>query len=661
MVFTVYDNSYTVPLKPDFPTPATNPSPDDLSINIATNTLIEWDAGDDAVSHDVYFGTTTPPPFVANQSGTIYNPGTMLDGQTYYLRIDEVNSTGTTTGSVWSFTTKPPVVSAFYLSPTGNDASDGSFATPWKTINKANNSLSAGDTVYLRGGTYLDEMIEPYNSGTSDANRITYKAYPGEIPLFKSTNGNNNSSPIILVNKNYITVDGIHADGEGLYENSKWDHWCWFDNSSYCTLINLNMTECQGYSALEYLNGSHHNKVLDSILDGVGDWNKFPYNGEYDDTGRMFFIRDGCNNNLIEGNDFSRGGHDLGSIDGDYNVIRNNIFDNTFEIYSGLRLFVKNKVLVTENDDPTGDIESGDPVGNRALALKQFSKHNLVEGNLFKNIAEAVDDRFVGQMKVGGISNIVRKNYFRNGTTEGHAFTSSTGSDAINATKNKIFHNSIYSCYGGAWKVNNNSEIYDEPRENIFKNNIVYKTHQNSPEQNREFTFNSKLYERFGDNFAACEISFNCVAFDATASFQVISSGLGTKTLSWSETNYPSYFHDNVQADPNWVSSTPVQPADFNLDTGSPCINAGGDLTTANGAGASSITLIVDDADYFQDGFGIITADSIQVGANSPVLITSINYVTKTITLASAITWSDGDGVNLPYSGSAPDIGANQT
>jgi hypothetical protein len=68
----------------------------------------------------------------------------------------------------------------------------------------------------------------------------------------------------------------------------------------------------------------------------------------------------------------------------------------------------------------------------------------------------------------------------------------------------------------------------------------------------------------------------------------------------------------------------------------------------------------VDDASYFYDGEGMVTGDTIRVGAVEAT-ITLINYATNTLTLASAITWADNANVNLPYTGSAPDIGAFQT
>ena len=90
---------------PPLAQPANNPIPDDESENISLNQDISWNAGSGAESHDVYFGTVNPPPFKGNQTQTTYDTGTMLPGTIYYWRIDEKNISGTTTGTIWSFTT----------------------------------------------------------------------------------------------------------------------------------------------------------------------------------------------------------------------------------------------------------------------------------------------------------------------------------------------------------------------------------------------------------------------------------------------------------------------------------------------------------------------------------------------------------------------------
>ena len=136
-------------------------------------------------------------------------------------------------------------------------------------------------------------------------------------------------------------------------------------------------------------------------------------------------------------------------------------------------------------------------------------------------------------------------------------------------------------------------------------------------------------------------------------------------------------FVDPNLADPNsWTSP------DLNLRSNSTAIDGGTYLTQANGSGSNSITLVVDDARYFQDGkFGSasgintanwptsvnIQADYIAIGTvSNTVKISSVNYSTNKITLASAKTWandakiwlfkkSDGE---IVLTGSAPDHGA---
>jgi len=72
----------------------------------ALSTTLTWTAGSGATSHDVYFGTTNPPAFKVNQTGTTYATGAMANAKTYYWRIDEKNTAGTTTGVVWNFSTE---------------------------------------------------------------------------------------------------------------------------------------------------------------------------------------------------------------------------------------------------------------------------------------------------------------------------------------------------------------------------------------------------------------------------------------------------------------------------------------------------------------------------------------------------------------------------
>jgi hypothetical protein len=87
------------------PMQASSPNPYDGEGCVDIINDLSWTAGRNATSHDLYFGTSNPPPFVCNQTETTFEPGTMVYETNYYWRIDELNTTGTTTGIVWSFKT----------------------------------------------------------------------------------------------------------------------------------------------------------------------------------------------------------------------------------------------------------------------------------------------------------------------------------------------------------------------------------------------------------------------------------------------------------------------------------------------------------------------------------------------------------------------------
>ncbi len=61
----------------------------------------------------------------------------------------------------------------------GNDAAAGTEAQPWKTVQHAVKQLKPGDTLYLRGGKYYEQVIVELQ-GTADQ-PITIRSYPEEL------------------------------------------------------------------------------------------------------------------------------------------------------------------------------------------------------------------------------------------------------------------------------------------------------------------------------------------------------------------------------------------------------------------------------------------------------------------------------------------------
>jgi hypothetical protein len=97
--------SFTTAAAPQLPGQASNPAPANGATDVGLSAQLSWTAGTNTDSHDVYFGTSSSPAFQGNQGGTGFDPGPLANSTTYYWRIDEVNTAGTTTGNVWSFTT----------------------------------------------------------------------------------------------------------------------------------------------------------------------------------------------------------------------------------------------------------------------------------------------------------------------------------------------------------------------------------------------------------------------------------------------------------------------------------------------------------------------------------------------------------------------------
>jgi hypothetical protein len=66
----------------------------------------------------------------------------------------------------------------YYVAKTGSDTNPGTLDQPFLTIQRAASVMVAGDTVYIRTGTYR-ETVRPANSGAPGA-PITFQPYNGE-------------------------------------------------------------------------------------------------------------------------------------------------------------------------------------------------------------------------------------------------------------------------------------------------------------------------------------------------------------------------------------------------------------------------------------------------------------------------------------------------
>jgi len=135
-----------------------------------------------------------------------------------------------------SFLHSGSLVSAadYYVSSSGKDSNPGTESQPWLTIQTAADTMAAGDTVYIRAGTYQEQVV-PKNSGSAGS-YITYSAYSGEKPVIDGTSitlSTEQEGLFNIVNKSYIKVSGLTIKNSGPNEDT---NGIFADNSSYITI-----------------------------------------------------------------------------------------------------------------------------------------------------------------------------------------------------------------------------------------------------------------------------------------------------------------------------------------------------------------------------------------------------------------------------------------
>lgn len=108
----------------------------------------------------------------------------------------------------------PVPATTYWVAPYGSDSNNGTssntpFATPIKAVTA---SLTAGDTIWIRGGTYvLNGNVSPGSSKAGTAgNPIKMWAYPGELPVFDFATMTNTAKGLDL-RRNYWHVRGIEV------------------------------------------------------------------------------------------------------------------------------------------------------------------------------------------------------------------------------------------------------------------------------------------------------------------------------------------------------------------------------------------------------------------------------------------------------------------
>lgn len=484
------------------------------------------------------------------------------------------------------------------------------------SVSEANNNLSAGDTIILRGGNYANQQIIPGVTGTS-GNVITYIAYTGETPIFTNTSTNN---AVQLVSKNYIRISGITFTGGNRYDiyPSSSD----FYEIDNCTFSNKN----DNYPPIHPYH-SDDGYIHDNIF------NKHTYEatGESDEVDDIDCNT--CARTRVINNSFTDGGGHTFVVfhAGNSNIIRGNVFNVT-----------------TAWDGAADPEKAGIDIG---VGTSRDTSFNLIEDNTFIMDTDA-DDAIRASIWQASRS---RNAIFRNNTVIGynqgiHIYSDSTYTTRTDSTA--IYSNSFKNCnrdsiYNeGILALDANNATTDVERHH-FVNNIVHTSLQDAFHL-MNGDYNSKIF----DNEWINNILYNCSGNDVRRFTNYM-------TLVAAKSSYPSEFVGFSTDESNPLLVDP-ENGDWGLSAGSPAIDNGAWLTTITSSTGSGTVFTVEFPEYFYDGWSITgeTGDTIKTENGQTATIISINYSTGEITVNSSISWTQNEGISLPYNGAKPDIGA---
>lgn len=576
---------------------------------------------------------------VGNSATTAFSH-TGLQGLTRYgYYVTAVHPSGETAFSLpdTADTTEP--ANTIWVSPSGG-GSGTSQGSP-TTLAVANSSVVKGGMVALLNGDYGSANINPATSATStqESDRVTYKAVPGAAPTFTA-----GSQAATLTNRSYVTLDGIIADG-GSAITTPFGIIVRFDNSHRCKMVNCSLSWSTN-STVMITGASTHIYLLYNYIVGAGD---ISVGSNSPDIIRVRL----ANYVLIEGNTGKWGAHGLLAIQN----------ASTADVGTVQRYIVIRNNDLSNNWDDAGPLEMRSPLGhsNRQIEFMNI-EYAVFENNLCREHPYGTNStpNHDGENKCQGNRLIFRKNYFMTQYSSGINGTARPPESPM-TTECRIYNNSFWGMNAagrtaeGTWSLTYIGGDVTDTRDNTFKNNAVRDSDTLQPEL--VWPLNTGGIDGNGNSVISNTFYPSPGELRVNTTFRTLEEWEASPPTGSGE------IRDNLNIDTDWVGgAAPTSKEGFVPNVGSPLIGAGDWLTTTVGAG-SGTTMVVNDARYFFDGYDLenVLGDEIQLeGQTVTARITDVNYDTNTLTLDTALTWTADLGVALPYSGSAPDIGAVQ-
>ena len=158
-----------------------------------------------------YTWTLTPVTgFTLSTSGLLSGTATSAGTLTFQVKATDASNASNSATATLSLTVNTTSSVSFYVATTGSDSNSGTISSPWRTIQHAANSVQAGDTVFVRAGTYNESVNIPI-SGSASAGPVIFQSYPGENAIIDGTGLTPSGSQglINISSQSYVTIEGF--------------------------------------------------------------------------------------------------------------------------------------------------------------------------------------------------------------------------------------------------------------------------------------------------------------------------------------------------------------------------------------------------------------------------------------------------------------------
>ncbi|MCF7976075.1 MAG: discoidin domain-containing protein, partial [Phycisphaerae bacterium] len=193
---------------------ASSPQPQDKTNDVIRDSMLSWKPGQYAATHNLYLGasseevTNATVPTASGLVESSYDPGRLELGETYYWRVDEVNSAPDFTvipGEVWTFTVEPYAV----MIPVDADKATAS------SVNKQNTPVMTVNGSGLDGDAHSANQEDMWLSAAVDVSPWLMYEFDNVQKLDRMLiwNSNSGSEPFIgwgIKDVNIVTsLDGV--------------------------------------------------------------------------------------------------------------------------------------------------------------------------------------------------------------------------------------------------------------------------------------------------------------------------------------------------------------------------------------------------------------------------------------------------------------------